>query len=655
MVTGPADHEHSAPAEPTARSLFFSYARVDQARVLPIIHALEASGHIVWWDGLIESGARFAQQTEQALEDAAAVVVAWSVNSTVSHWVTDEATSARHRGALVPVSIDGSAAPIGFRQFQVIDLSRWSGKPGAPEFQRVLRGIETVMATPGTRPQPIARPIALQPRLLSRRNVLIGAGTSAAIVAGAGAWYFDLLGDAADTDRSIAVLPFANIGGGDARDYFAEGLSAELRAQLSRNAALRVIAQSSSEAAAEQGGGAATIASRLGVAFLLEGNVRWAGEAVRISANLVDRATDSDRWNKTFDLTIDNIFAVQSEIAAAVTAAITSQIVDDRGLADVGGTANATAYDQFLRGRDLYNRANSEAMDLAALGHFDAAIVADVRFAAAHAARARSLTLIGSLYGDLSETRINYAAALVSARRAVSLAPDHAESQSTLGFVLSQAQLDLRAARAPFDRARILGNGDANVLARFAQFAAQTGRFDDAREAMDRAVTLDPLNPLMLRSAGMIAYWARDYAAALPLMDRALRLSPELGTIHAPMGDILLMLERAQDAQTAYRRETSPLLRETGLAIANFRLGQTQAAQVARQRIVSGLGTGQVTHYQQAQIAAQWTEPDAAMQALSAARVAGDSGLITLKVDPLLDPLRRRSDFAALLDALHFD
>lgn len=659
-MSTPSDLEQRDPERAPGGTLFFSYARADQARVLPIIRALEASGHDVWWDGLIESGARFAQQTEQALENAAAVVVVWSEHSVTSHWVTDEATSARHRNVLIPVSIDGSAAPIGFRQFQVIDLSTWTGDPAAAQFQRVLRGIDSVTAVSHAA-QPAAQhrlamlpPAAASAPLLSRRMMLLGAAGGTGLAALTGAWYFGLLDNAASADRGIAVMPFENIGGGTARDYFADGLSAELRSQLSRNTALRVIAQSSSLAAAEGGGDAATIASRLGVAFLLEGNVRWSGEAVRISANLINRATNSDQWSKTFDLTMDDIFAVQSEIAAAVTAAITEQIVDDRDVLDIGGTTNANAYDQFLRGRDLYSRASSEEMDLAALAYFDAAVAADPVFAAAHAARARSLTLIGSLYGNLSETRANYAAALIAARRAVSLAPNHAESQSTLGFVLSQAQLDVRSARAPFDRARTLGNGDANVLARFAQFAAQTGRFEEARAAIDRAVTLDPLNPLMLKSAGLIAYWAHDFARALPPMERALALEPDLGTAYAPMGDVLYMLGQLPEALAAYRREQSPLLRDTGLAIVSFRLGRRPEAEAARRRIVTGLGTGQVTYYQQAQIAAQWTEPDAAMLALRAARAAGDSGLITLKVDPLLDPLRRRGDFNALLTTLQF-
>lgn len=647
------------PAEGAAPPLFVSYARANRTEVQPIIAALEAAGHGVWWDGLIEGGARFAHQTEAALNAAPAVIVVWSAASITSHWVNDEATAARDRGVLVPVTIDGSSAPIGFRQFQVIDLSSWSGAVDAPEFARVLNGIAAL----GNMPKRPQAPAAMTPapsrrhRFTTRRGLIAGAAAGAGLLALGGAARYGWLGGGGNgaEDHSIAVLPFETIGGGAERAYFAEGLAAELRSQLTRNQAFRVIGRSSSETAAAEGDGVASIADRLDVAFLLEGTVRWAGNAVRISADLIDTATNVSRWNRMFDLKVDDILVVQAEIAAAVTVALSSELVEPENLARAGDTDNAAAYDHYLRGLDLYRRASSEAMDRAALAEFDASIAADPRFSAAHAARALSLTLIGGLYGSLSETRADYAAALASARRAVALAPERAGSHATLGYVLSQAMLDIRAARQPFERARALGAGDASVLTQYAQFAAQTSRFADARIAVDRAISLDPLNPLTLQISGLIAYWARDYEAALAQFERALRQSPDLGEVRARMGDALLMLGRLAEASAAYGSEPNALLRETGRAIVLQRLGQTADAATARERIVGALGTGQVTHYQQAQIAAQWGETAAAMTALDAARAAGDSGLVMLAVDPLLDPVRRSAGFAALRAALHFD
>ena len=107
---------------PGPSTIFFSYARDDQARALPIIRLIEQAGFSVWWDGLLEGGERFSRTTEDALDRAKAVVVLWSKTSAQSHWVHDEATRGRDRRVLVPLSIDGSSPPLGFGQFQVIDL-----------------------------------------------------------------------------------------------------------------------------------------------------------------------------------------------------------------------------------------------------------------------------------------------------------------------------------------------------------------------------------------------------------------------------------------------------------------------------------------------------------------------------------------------------
>jgi tetratricopeptide (TPR) repeat protein len=126
-------------------------------------------------------------------------------------------------------------------------------------------------------------------------------------------------------------------------------------------------------------------------------------------------------------------------------------------LASSGGTTNVAAYDDYLRGRALYDLSSDEAAERAALAHFDAAIAADPNYAAAHAARSRSLTAIANQYGEAGQLNELYAAAIVSARRAITLAPKFADGHSTLGSVLFHGRLDARAAREPFENSRRLG------------------------------------------------------------------------------------------------------------------------------------------------------------------------------------------------------
>ncbi len=647
-VSGPAPGVADAHS---ACDVFVSYARDDQKRALPIVDVLKSAGFTVWWDGMIGGGERFLPATEAALENARAVVVLWSATSVNSHWVRDEATRGRDRNCMVPLSIDGTEAPLGFRQFQIIDFSGWRGRADAPQSASLVEAVGRLCARDAAPPSPRSAPATI-----NRRALLIGGGVALAAAGGAGAWFGGLIGGGGPTSNSVAVLPFANLSDSEAQGYIAAGLSAELRSALSRNTALRVAAQASSAAARELNVDARQMASRLRVAFLLDGNVRVAADEVRVAAELIDGATGLVTWTKSFAQPMAGILAVQSEIANAVTAALTSVIVGDTNSSAVpiGGTANIAAYDAYLRGRDLYAHAADEAGDRAALDRFDAAIALDSSFAAAHAARARSLTVIGNQYGSLAETRALYAAALQSAERAVAIAPDFVDAQSTLGAVLFQGRLEVAGARRPFDRAYRLGGGDADVLSRFAQYCANTGRDGEALAAATRAAELDPLNPMSQMALGLVHFAARRYRPAIAVVETALADHPEMTSGYMTIGVARFMLGDIAGARAAFTAESNPLLRETGLAIVERRAGRMTQATAARAAVVAGLGIDQLTLYQQAQIAAQWGEPDAAMDLLLEGRRTIDSGLTGLKIDPLLDPLRARPDFINLLSALGF-
>jgi TolB-like protein/tetratricopeptide (TPR) repeat protein len=642
-----------APDKAARPSVFLSYARVDQAQAAQLVTALEQAGLAVWWDSLIEGGAAFAKSIEAALESCNAVIVLWSVTSVKSDWVLDEAAMGRDRRKLVPVTLDGTRAPLGFRQYNAIDLSRWRGEAGAAEIGAILRGVAAA-AEQALRPAPAAAAAAFPP-VMSRRGVLLAAtGVAAAGIAGVVAWRQGLLGgSSAAAGNSVAVLPFANLSGDRDQDYFSDGLSEELRATLARNLKLRVMAQASSAKFRDHKEDAVTIASALGVAFLLDGSVRRSGDIVRVTADLVDGQTGFSRWSQLFERALNDIFAVQSEIAGTVANALVAEVSSGNAAAVSGGTTSIVAYDAYLRGRALYELSVDETSDRAALEQFDAAIAADPGYAAAHAARARTLTVIANQYGRLDELAGLYDAAVASAQRAVELAPDLADAHSTLGFTLFQGRLDARAAREPFERSRQLGAGEATVLARYAQYCARAGRRREAADAMQRALLLDKLNPLIYRAAGTIQYAAREWADSIPTVRRALAMNPRMSHAHAAIGDALLMLGRTEDARAEYLAEPAADVRLAGLAIIEHRLGHAPEAQAAMSQLVTDHGDRSL--YQQAQVLAQWGQRDAAIAALQRALQVGDSGLIYSRNDPMLDPLRDDPRFAGLLQRLGFD
>ncbi|MGB7904706.1 MAG: TIR domain-containing protein, partial [Steroidobacteraceae bacterium] len=271
------DGMQGAGTRPTA---FLSYSHADQDRVRLLANALEQAGISVWWDTLIEGGAVFAKSVEVALDRCDAVIVAWSKVSVSSDWVLDEAAQGRDMRKLVPVSLDGTMPPLGFRQYLSVDLLGWRGDANATQIATIVRGVAAIAGRPieaaayqGKLHAPGSPPPA---RLTRRAMLLVAGGTALAGAAGIFAWRSSRPGGGptAAAVNSVAVLPFKNISGDTSQDYFSDGLSEELRSTLARNLKLQVMAQASSAKFRDRTEDAVTIASRLGVAYLLDGTVR---------------------------------------------------------------------------------------------------------------------------------------------------------------------------------------------------------------------------------------------------------------------------------------------------------------------------------------------------------------------------------------------
>ena len=634
MADGPTDSVKSA-------TLFLSYARADEPFARKLATALEQAGFTIWWDAMIEGGAAFGRSIAEALERADAVLVLWSKTSIDSDWVKDEAAQGRDRHRLIPLAIDGTPPPLGFRQYQTIDLSHWNGRRTAPQFASLERAVAAALGQ-----KPAAQ--AAQARV-DRRDLLIGGSAAAAIAVGGGAW---LLWDReirrSGEALSIAVLPFRNLSGDRAQDYFADGLTDEVRTALTRISELQVLAGTSTEEATGKDN-PKVIASALGVGFLLNGSVQRAGEMVRIAIDLVDGRTGFSRWSQSVDRKLTDIFAVQSDIARLVAGAMSIQVATAEPAP--GGTRNVSAYENYLQGRALFNLARDETSDRAALTHFEMAIAEDPKFALAYAARSRALMVIAGEHADVSELKPLYSEAIVAARQSVGLAPDLAEGHLALGYAMFAGKMDIRGAWPSYERAYRLGHGNADIALLYALYCSRAGRPDEAKKAVERAVLLDPLNPRAFRAQGSVAYAARRFADALPPLQRALQLNPKMTFAHSLAGNALLGLGRTADAIKEFESEPEPQFRLTGLAIAQHRLGNNAAAQKAFADLQSEVGDAAV--YQQAEVLAQWGRLDDSFQKLDRARQVGDSGLTYAATDVMLDPLRRDQRFTHLINDLN--
>lgn len=638
-------------------SVFVSYARADRDRAQAIVEALDARGMTVWWDGLIAGGETFSSRIEDALEAADVVVVLWSATSVQSHWVRDEAARGRDRGCIVPVSVDGTGPPLGFRQIHYLDLSGWDGSSGAPELGQLFDAVARARSGNGTdlplmenAAMAASLPLAATART-SRRRMLLGAGAGALLIGGGGLILWQSKLAKTQAENGVAVLSFRNLTGDPGQDYLAAGLSEELRVTLSLNPSLQVAARTSSDSLRDSDTTPEKIAQQLGVAHILDGSVRRVGDRLRVAVQLIDATKGFDAWSQVFERPANDLLTVQSEIATTVADALSAAInVALTPSERPGGTKNDAAFDAYLRGTELYIASTGEETDRRALAAFEEAISHDAGYGAAHAARSRTLTVVGSSYAQGRALQTYFDSALNAARRAIELAPELAEGHAALGLAMMNGRLDLAAAREPYRRSFELGFGNAAMLTGFAEFATNDGEFEDARKAINRARVLDPLNFRVLRSQAIVAFYSRDYAGAREAALRSLALNDAATGLHRILGDMALVDGRPEEARREFQAEPSQLSALRGLAITDADLIDLPAGQRQFDALVRKYGDNSL--YQQAQVLAQWGQTEQAIAALQRALSAGDPGLVLARNDPLLDPVGHDPRFKAILARL---
>ena len=447
--------------------------------------------------------------------------------------------------------------------------------------------------------------------------------------------------------HSVAVLAFVNMSGNPAEEYFSDGISEELIYALSRVEGLQVVARTSSFSFKSKEASITDVARQLNVGAVLEGSVRRADDRVRITAQLINGKTGYHLWSESYDRKLSDIFALQMDIAEAVTGALEVVLLGNAAMKfELGGTKIAQAFDTYLRGVKLFFTGKGKEGAGAALAALDLAVTLDPNYALAHALRARILRLLsGEWTTDPTLIRTRFAQAHLAAERAVALAPELGEAHAALAQVLQDGFFDFAGADAANERALALAPGSADVQRAYAGFAASLGRTEPAIAAAQRALVLDPLNFRSKRELGEVFYFARRYRDALTAYQGALSLGanpddPEIiflvGLAHLALGESELALKGCSDAAENW-------LIQVCLAVAYHKLGRQAEAKAELRKIQ--LAAGETASYQYAQIYAQWGEPTEALGCLAAAHRNRDSGLAGLRVDPLLDPIRNTLDF----------
>ncbi len=330
-------------------------------------------------------------------------------------------------------------------------------------------------------------------------------------------------------DKSIAVLAFANMSGDPEQEYFSDGVSEEILNLLAQIPELTVISRSSSFSFKGKDVALPEVAERLNVAHVLEGSVRRVGDRVRITAQLIDAASDSHLWSQTYDRGLDDIFAVQDEIAAAISAALKVELAVVAGESDHPATvlvASSGAYDAYLKGRELIHVRTKDALQ-EAISHLERSISLDNSFAPTHAHLAIA-TLLYHGYGHEEGRRI----AALHLERAQELEPDLAEAYA--GRALMAIHDDPESAVVHAQKALAVNPSYIDAMHWLSIALHAVGRVEESEVLLEREIVIDPLSIVARRTYAIDLLRRGRIDEAHEIADRIVAQSPPAGyNLHA--------------------------------------------------------------------------------------------------------------------------
>jgi serine/threonine protein kinase/Tfp pilus assembly protein PilF len=441
--------------------------------------------------------------------------------------------------------------------------------------------------------------------------------------------------------RSVAVLPFVDMSENKDQEYLSDGLAEELLDLLTKTPGLYVIARTSSFSFKGKSDDIPTIARKLNVANILEGSVRKSGARLRITTRLIRATNGEELWYETYDRELKDVFDVQDEIAQAVvtklklTLAPVSQDAARR-------TTNTDAYNQYLLGRQAFNRGNLDGYRLA-IEAYHRAIALDPNYVAPY----EGLTAAEFFVADQTGDAAGYRRAAEAADTAVALGPEDASSYAARGFIRYAIRWDWAGTQADFEKAIELDPGDARFQQRYGELLATQGRLAEAIATTRKAIELDPLSHSAWQTLTTYLISTRDFAAAREASRRALEISPQSDFSLNDLGTLQLLEGRPQDALDTFRKIDNEGFRLSSVAMAEHTLGHVRESQRALEQLIAQHATEAA--FQIAEIFAWRGEKDKAFDWLERAYQQRDGGLSDIKTDPPLVNLRDDPRYNAFL------
>ena len=454
--------------------------------------------------------------------------------------------------------------------------------------------------------------------------------------------------------RAIGVLPFVNASPDPETEYFADGMTDELIDALTKVEGLHVASRTSVFALKGKQTDIRTLGALLGVAVVLEGTIRQSGPLLRITARLTDVRDGRHLWSQRYDRNVEDVFAVQDEIALTIVTTLRATLLGDIGDPTPRRyTSDLAAYTLYLKGRYAWNKRSNEGI-AEGVRYFEEAIARDESYALAYTGLADCYALQLDYRGVPVADGMRRAKEF--ALRALAIDETLAEAHTSLGWVLFIYEWDWAAATREFQRALELNPRYATARQWYSWLLMAQGRLEEAIAEGRLALELDSASVSIRRSLGWLLYYARQYEAAAEQLKRAVELNPTSEETHRILGLVRLQNGQLDQAEIAFREaialSTELAYSRAGLAYTVARAGRTAEARAildqlereAKERYVSPVAF--VTVY------LGLGELDQAFAWLERAHAERRGWLCYLKVEPLLDEVRGDPRFRRLLELM---
>ena len=633
-------------------AIFLSYASQDADAARRICEALRAAGLEVWFDqSELRGGDAWDASIRKQIKECALFIPIISANTNAREegyfrreWnlaVNRMLDMAEHKSFLLPVILDGVSEPAAvvpdkFRERQ------WSRLFSDDEITAFAMRAAKLLVESGT--SGINAPKAA-PALEFSKTTAPPAEP--------------------DDTPSIAVLPFVNMSRDEENEYFADGLAEELLNVIAKIRGLRVAARTSSFSFKGKSVDIQTIAAKLNVGTVLEGSVRKAGNRIRVTAQLINAADGYHLWSETYDRTLDDIFAVQDDIAQAVVKELQAALMGGAKVSEAkveaavhnaskGRTDNAEAYGLWLQGRHLFKRGAAKDRD-DAVRYFRQAIERDPNYAAAWASLGHAIywrTASGGAELAVEDYVSGYREAKLAVEKAIALEPELPEAYVALAYIHGSLDWDMRLGEAAVRRALALAPGDAEVTVHAALHLLVRGHYDEAEQLSRRTIELDPLNHNGYMMLARTHFYLDRFAEAEAGFHKAMEINP-----HRWGRGFLVLLTLAQgriaDAVTLNAGEPAEEYRLLGKVFIYWAEGRRDEADSVLAEVIAKYG--EFFGWQVAQAYAFRGDADNVFHWMERCYVQHDPGVHWALVDPLFRSVHQDARWKPMLQKLGFD